>query len=164
MNNIRHLVEICICTDFGLHKFLPLFCEIWNQFYFSATPSPNSYVPTPSPGQAYQPSPSPGYAAPSPGLGYSPMTPGSHTPSPYTPQTPGGVASGLPDAVGSSVSIIENISYFCSLMVPFKLQITQIPHGLPFILDSNFRTGILLTSKSLFEILMRTPVCVDKLV
>merc|ERR1719249_315748 len=56
---------------------------------YQATPSPNSYVPTPSPGQPYQPSPSPGYAAPSPGLGYSPMTPGSHTPSPYTPQTPG---------------------------------------------------------------------------
>merc|ERR1719273_883328 len=68
---------------------------------YQSTPSPNSYVPTPSPGQAYQPSPSPGYAAPSPGLGYSPMTPGSHTPSPYTPQTPG-AASGLTDALGSS--------------------------------------------------------------
>jgi transcription elongation factor SPT5 len=55
---------------------------------YQSTPSPNSYVPTPSPGQAYQPTPSPGYGAPSP-LGYSPMTPGSHTPSPYTPQTPG---------------------------------------------------------------------------
>ena len=75
-------------------------------FDISATPSPNSYVPTPSPGQAYQPSPSPGYAAPSPGLGYSPMTPGSHTPSPYTPQTPG-AGSGLPDALGSSVSVTK---------------------------------------------------------
>ena len=68
----------------------------WNQFKnishflfcILATPSPNSYVPTPSPGQAYQPTPSPGYGAPSP-LGYSPMTPGSHATSPYTPQTPG---------------------------------------------------------------------------
>ena len=62
----------------------------------TATPSPNSYVPTPSPGQPYQPSPSPGYAAPSPGLGYSPMTPGSHH-----SYTPGHAAAG--DALGSSV-------------------------------------------------------------
>ena len=38
-------------------------------------------MPTPSPagGSSYQPSPSPSYAAPSPGLGYSPMTPGSQS-------------------------------------------------------------------------------------
>ena len=83
-----------------------LFYMIQTSHYILATPSPNSYVPTPSPGQPYQPSPSPGYAAPSPGLGYSPMTPGSHTPSPYTPQTPG-AGSGLTDALGSSVSIIS---------------------------------------------------------
>jgi len=64
---------------------------------YQSTPSPNSYVPTPSPGQNYQPTPSPGYGAPSP-LGYSPMTPGSHANSPYTPQTPG---AGL-DIIGQS--------------------------------------------------------------
>ena len=42
----------------------------------------------PSLGQACQPTPSPGYGAPSP-LGYSPMTPGSHSNSPFTPPTPG---------------------------------------------------------------------------
>jgi len=57
---------------------------------YQASPSPsNSYVPTPSPAGAYQPSPSPSYAAPSPGIGYSPMTPGSsHASSPYHPSTP----------------------------------------------------------------------------
>lgn len=57
---------------------------------YQASPSPsNSYVPTPSPVGAYQPSPSPSYAAPSPGIGYSPMTPGSsHASSPYHPSTP----------------------------------------------------------------------------
>ena len=73
---------------------------------YQSTPSPsNSYVPTPSPagagagGGVYQPSPSPSYAAPSPGLGYSPMTPGSsHASSPYHPTTPtrsGGEAADL---------------------------------------------------------------------
>ena len=66
-----------------------------------ASPSPNSYVLTPSPGQGYQATPSPNYAAPSPGLGYSPMTPGSH--SPYTPQTPG---HSVGDSLGSSVNIL----------------------------------------------------------
>ena len=42
----------------------------------------------PSLGQACQPTPSPGYGAPSP-LGYSPMTPGSHSDSPFTRPTPG---------------------------------------------------------------------------
>ena len=68
---------------------------------YQSTPSPNSYVPTPSPGQNYQPTPSPGYGAPSP-LGYSPMTPGSHANSPYTPQTPGASL----DMIGQSVSIL----------------------------------------------------------
>ena len=56
---------------------------------YQPSPSPsNSYVPTPSPSAAYQPSPSPSYAAPSPGLGYSPMTPGSsHAASPYHPSS-----------------------------------------------------------------------------
>ena len=67
---------------------------------YQSTPSPNSYVPTPSPGQNYQPTPSPGYGAPSP-LGYSPMTPGSHANSPYTPQTPGASL----DMIGQSVSL-----------------------------------------------------------
>ena len=67
---------------------------------YQSTPSHNSYVPTPSPGQNYQPTPSPGYGAPSP-LGYSPMTPGSHANSPYTPQTPGASL----DMIGQSVSL-----------------------------------------------------------
>jgi len=56
---------------------------------YQASPSPsNSYAP--SPGGVYQPSPSPSYAAPSPGIGYSPMTPGSssNASSPYHPSTP----------------------------------------------------------------------------
>lgn len=43
----------------------------------------SSDVPTPSPagGSSYQPSPSPSYAAPSPGIGYSPMA--ANVQSPY---------------------------------------------------------------------------------
>ena len=79
-----------------LHVFWILKLQRVRFSLITATPSPNSYVPTPSPGQPYQPSPSPGYAAPSPGLGYSPMTPGSHH-----SYTPGHAAAG--DALGSSV-------------------------------------------------------------
>lgn len=67
----------------------------------STTPSPSAYVATPSPTQAYQPTPSPSYIAPSPGLGYSPMTPGSHVPSPYAPQTP-----------GSSIDILSHTDWY----------------------------------------------------
>ena len=60
---------------------IPLSVQSLTKFFLQATPSPN-------------------YAAPSPGLGYSPMTPGSH--SPYTPQTPGH-ASVVGDSIGSQV-------------------------------------------------------------
>jgi hypothetical protein len=83
-----------------------------------ASPSPNSYVLTPSPGQGYQATPSPNYAAPSPGLGYSPMTPGSH--SPYTPQTPGHTVG---DSLGSSVKddLLASFKSFASIQVQNKL-------------------------------------------
>lgn len=55
------------------------------------------YGLTPSPAGQYQTTPSPNYAVTSPG--YSPMTPGAH--SPYTPATPG-LGSHL-DALGTSV-------------------------------------------------------------
>ena len=48
------------------------------------------------------------------------MTPGSHTPSPYTPQTPG-AASGLTDALGSSVSLVlfQFVTSPCLVLIPF---------------------------------------------
>lgn len=85
---------------------------------YNSTPSPNSYVPTPSPGgqTSYQPTPSPGYsAAPSPGLGYSPMTPGgsSSAPSPYTaPQTPGaGLELGSTDWYSPDIEVMIKSSH-----------------------------------------------------